>query len=145
MPILLNPNQKYPICLETDKDLPENERPIFFAKAQSCLGQNEIGELVDRWSDDGSDLTRQQLFDEAIELLSNVIVGWKNMRDPATGEPIPFDQDSIREWLTYLEVRELIRKVMFNSHVDFEAKKNLESPPLSGEENSVPLVVTTSV
>lgn len=145
MPKCLHPGQRYPIVLDCDQDLPKGSQPTFYAKAQSMIGQERIGELVDRWSGkDESELTRQQLFSEGVELLSDIVIDWKNMNDPDTGEPIPFAPESIMKWLTYLEVRELIRKVMFNSHIDPDTKKNLESPPSSGEENCAPIVDTAS-
>jgi len=145
MPKCLQPGQRYPIVLDCDSELPKESQPTFYAAAQSMIGQEKIGDLIDRWSDEKTDLTRQEFFNEAVELLDEIIIDWAHMNDPDTAEKIPFSTNSIRQWLTYLEVRELIRKVMYNTHIDPETKKNLESAPSSGEANSVPVVVTTTV
>ena len=119
MPIALEPGQQYPIVLDVDKDKPENVRPVFFAKSQSMRGQQAIGTVLDLWSDN-DDLTITQLFDSTCRVLSDVIVGWKNMSG------IEFTPEAIRDVLTYGEAREVLRKVMYNQHITPDEKKSTE-------------------
>jgi hypothetical protein len=82
-------------------------------------GQQKIGEVLDLWTDN-PDLTLKQLFDETIQALSGVVVGWANMGDRV------FSDGEMIEVLTYAEARELLRKVMYNQHITAEEKKSTE-------------------
>lgn len=119
MPLFLEPDQKYPIVLDSDADKPEESRPTFFAKSQSMRGQQKVGDVLDLWTNN-PDLTVAELFDATIVVLADVVVGWKNM-----GE-IEFSAEALRDVLTYQEARELLRKVMYNQHLTTDEKKSLE-------------------
>ena len=119
MPICLEPGQKYPVVLDSDADKPKETQPTFFAKSQSMRGQQKIGEVLDLWTDN-PDLTLKQLFDETIQALSGVVVGWANMGDRV------FSDGEMIEVLTYAEARELLRKVMYNQHITAEEEKSTE-------------------
>lgn len=113
MPIFLEPNQKYPVVLDADKG--KTPTPTFYARSQSMRGQQRIAECLDRLQDES--VTAAELFDETIAVLGQVLVGWSNMgRD--------FDAGTLGELLTYNEARELLRKVMYNQHLDSEEKKS---------------------
>lgn len=141
MPVLLDPNQQYPIVL--DGDTGKDPQPVFFAKAQSMRSQRRIADLVDKWSQPDESTTVASLFTESVTLLGEVLVGWENIVDPDTSKNIPYTTEAIEDWLTYLEVRELINKVMYNSHLDNESKKNLESQHSSEPESCVETVEVT--
>jgi hypothetical protein len=122
MPISLEPGQKYPVVLDCDQDKPEATRPTFYAKSQSMRGQQRIGEVLDLWTS-SDDLTIAELFAQTVDVLSGVLVGWKNMND------IEFSKENLAEVLTYSEARELLRKVMYNQHITSDEKKSSESLP----------------
>lgn len=122
MPIALEPGQKYPIVLDSDKDKPKESQPTFFAKSQSMRGQQRIGEVLDMWTQ-VENLTLPDLFNATIDVLGGVVVGWSHMSG------IEFSVDALRDVLTYSEARELLRKVMYNQHITAEEKKSLESQP----------------
>lgn len=119
MPIALEPGQKYPIVLDSDKDKPKESQPTFFAKSQSMRGQQKIGEVLDMWTQQ-ENLTIPELFNATIDVLGGVVVGWSNMSG------IEFSVDALRDVLTYSEARELLRKVMYNQHITTDEKKSSE-------------------
>lgn len=118
MPLFLEPNVTFPIWLDADEAKPMESRPVFMAKAQSMRGQQKVGETLDRWTS-APDIELAALFDETVETLANVVVGWKNMGDTQ------YSKEALHE-LSYMEARELLRKVMFNQHLQPEEKKSSE-------------------
>ena len=127
MPIYLEPGQRYPVVLDSDANKPEGERPTFYAKSQSMRGQQRIAEVLDRLTDEPG-VSVEQLFDDAVQTLSGILVGWERMVSPETGEPIPYSPEALADVLTYTEARELMGKVMFNQHLRPDEKKDSESP-----------------
>lgn len=118
MPLFLEPGQKYPIVLDSDADKPKETQPRFFAKSQCMRSQQRIGEVLDLWHEEG--VTIATLFDQTIDVLDGVVIGWENMGD------LEFSADAMRDVLTYNEVRELLRKVMWNQHMTADEKKSSE-------------------
>lgn len=119
MPLFLEPDQKYPIVLDSDADKPKESQPTFYARSQSMRGQQKIGQVLDLWTDN-VDLTVEALFDATVKVLEDVVIGWRNMGDKQIGK------DSLRDFLTYQEARELLRKVMYNQHITTDEKKSTE-------------------
>jgi len=117
MPIFLEPDQRFPVVLEVDKDKPQESRPIFFAKSQSMRGQKRISDVLDRLTKD-DDVTTDELFADVVETLGTVLTGWKNMNG------IEYSKDALYDVLSYGEARELLRKVAYNQHVADEEKKS---------------------
>ena len=75
MPIFLEPDQRFPVVLTSDKDKPEGTRPTFFARSQSMRGQQRIADALD--SLHGENITTQGLFSAVCDVLHNVIVTGK--------------------------------------------------------------------
>lgn len=115
MPVFLEPDQKFPIVLASDKDKPADSRPTFFAKSQSMRGQRRIAVVLDRLTED-KEVTTDQLFDDAVEALATVLTGWQNMGQP-------YSKEALEDVLSYSEARELLRLVSYNQHVTLEEKK----------------------
>lgn len=113
MPIFLEPGQRYPIVLESDKG--KIPTPTFYAKSQSMRGQLAISEVLDQLTSDDS-VTTEKLFDATKEKLGEVIFDWSNMIDPETKKEIPFSKNLFLDVLTYSEARELLRKIAYNMH-----------------------------
>lgn len=119
MPVFLEPNQTFEICLDSDMNLPEESRPTFIARSQSMRNQLKILEVVDRlFVDEKIELAG--LFQETVDMLAVAIVGWKNMGG------IDYTPEMFSDVLTYREARELLRKVAFNQQVTPEQKKSSE-------------------
>jgi hypothetical protein len=117
MPVFLEPDQKFPIVLERDKDKPAESRPTFFAKSQSMRGQRRVADTIDRLTE--KDISNKELFDDIVETLGMVLVGWQHMGRP-------YAKEAIEDVVDYFEARELLRLVMFNQHVTAEEKKSSE-------------------
>jgi hypothetical protein len=122
VPLFLEPGQKYPIVLDSDADKPKESQPTFFAKSQSMRGQQRVGDVLNLYHDN-PDITQKELFDQTIEVLGGVVVGWKNMNG------IEFSSEALRDVLTFNEARELLRGVLFNQHITPDEKKSTESQP----------------
>lgn len=119
MPLVLEPGQEIEVWLDIDDDKPEDVRPVFIAKAQSVRGQRRIDHLVSAWSKPeyfGEDIDK--LYDEAIDLLCDLLVGWRNMGQ------WQFNRESIEDVLSYSEIRELIRKIQAGNTIRKDQKKS---------------------
>ncbi len=114
MPRFLEPNQKFPIVLDSDKDKPIDLRPTFFAKSLSMREQNKLGAQLDEAF---AHKTTVAIFDATCELLKEHLVGWQNMGSYEFG-------CDVQEFLGHDEAREILRKVLANQHVTPEEKKS---------------------
>ena len=116
MPISLEPDKRFAVVLDSDKDKPKESRPVFWAKSQTMRGHESVLESVERMYD--PEATVAEVFEAVCQKLSEVIVGWENM-----GQFV-FGQHDFRDVLTHLEALELLRKVGRNSHLEPEEKKS---------------------
>ena len=119
MPIFLEPNIGFDVVLDADMGKPVDTRPTFVAKSQSMRGQQRILRMLDRLNTDTS-VTSDQLFDDIVDVLGDVLCGWRNMSG------IEFAKDRIADVLSYTEARELCRKVAYNQRIDDLEKKSSE-------------------
>jgi hypothetical protein len=117
MPIALEPNQSFPVVLDSDKDKPAETRPTFLAKSQSMRGQRKIGAVLDYMHKEG--VKTDDLFDKSIDVLADVLSGWENMGRN-------YCKEALEDVLDYAEARELLSKVSANQHVTKEEKKSSE-------------------
>jgi hypothetical protein len=117
VPLFLEPNKKLGIWLESDKDKPVEERPIFFVRSLSMRQQEEISDAIEEAMkpDDTKDI-----FNANCDLLSKHITGWQNMGDFNHGE------HHLKDFLSFLEARELLRSIMRNQYLQLDEKKSLE-------------------
>jgi hypothetical protein len=122
MPIALEPGQQYPIVLDSDAVKPKESQPTFFAKSQPMRGQLKVGQVLDLYTD-SPDITIEDLFSKTIDVLSEVLTGWKNMSG------VDYSKETLADVLNYTEARELLRKVMHNQYLNHEEKKSLEQQP----------------
>ncbi len=122
MPIALEAGQQYPIVLDSDAAKPKESQPIFFAKSQPMRGQLKVGQVLDLYTD-SPDITIEDLFSKTIDVLADVLCGWKNMSG------IDYSKEALADVLNYTEARELLRKVMHNQYLSHEEKKSLEQQP----------------
>lgn len=112
MPIFLEPDQRFPIVLDSDEGKPIETRPTFFAKSLNMRGQLRLSAEMD---DALSKLTAAEIFESTCKLISEYVVGWKNMGS------FEFGCD-VKEFLSHSEAREVLRKVLANQHVPLEEK-----------------------
>jgi hypothetical protein len=114
MPLFLEPDQRFPIVLDSDKDKPIESRPTFFAKSQSMRSQLALSTAMDEAL---SHKTTQEIFDATCCLIADNITGWANMGAYTHG-------NDIKEFLSHGEARELLGKILSNQHVNPEEKKS---------------------
>lgn len=80
--------------------------------------QRKLLTMLNRLTDkDNGYESHDEAFNDAVETLSEVIVGWKNF-------PVQYAKEAFEDVLSYTEARELIRKVANNQHVNYEEKKS---------------------
>lgn len=117
MPLCLEPNQRFPIVLDSDADKPLDTRPTFFVVSLSMREQIKLSAGMDAALNHD---TTEAIFDATCKLLENYIVGWSNMG------PHDYSEATVTDFLTHSEARELLRKILGNSHVSLEEKKSCE-------------------
>jgi hypothetical protein len=122
MPIALEAGQQYPIVLDSDAAKSKETQPTFLAKSQPMRGQLKVGQVLDLYTD-SPDITIEDLFAKTIDVLAEVLCGWKNMNG------IAYSKESLSDVLSYVEARELLRKVMHNQYLSHEEKKSLGQQP----------------
>ncbi len=120
MPRSLHKNATFKVELENDKEIPQESRPWFEFRYLSAAKMIELvakAEQIDV-SEKGSEGLRI-LF----EVINSGLVGWGNMVDPQTDDPIPFEPERLGQLLTLNEAFELHEK-MKNQGVDQDTLKN---------------------
>ena len=122
----LEPGEKFPIVLDWDKDKPEAERPTIYTLALSMRRQERLGQLLDGLNECTSS---SQLFEQIEQGLSEVIAGWRNFRDGATGAEIPYSREAIKDVFTTAEAYEVFRIVLAGGNVSKEEEKNSALQP----------------
>lgn len=122
MPIALEPGQQFPIVLDSDAEKPKESQPTFFAKSQAMRGQLKVANVLDLYTEN-PDITAEELFSKTVDVLADVLIGWKNMCG------IEYSKDALADVLNYSEARELLRKVMHNQYLSHDEKKSSEQQP----------------
>ena len=120
MPAFSEPNRKYRIILDCDKDREPAVQTVFFAKSVTFKTHRRVAELVDRTNTENLD----DYFNDTVEALRLVLVGWKNFKHPHTNEDIPFDLDNVEEYLTATEAYQIVSKSLYNDELEADEKKS---------------------
>ena len=121
----LEPGERFPIVLDWDMDKPEDQRPTIFTVALSMRRQERLGDLLDNAPKGNS----KDFFVALEEGLSEVITGWRNFRNPQTGEEIPYSREALMDVFTTAEAYEVFRKVLGGGYVSKADEKNSASQP----------------
>ena len=106
MPILLEPDQRYIVVLDCDKD--KEVKPCFHVRAVSAREAFQTNETI-------RNCTKNE---DVFELLPRFVVGWENMGG------MDFAADSLQDVLTIPESWELLRAIVGNNHVGELEKKS---------------------
>lgn len=129
MPRPLEPNQRFPVVLEFDKDKPAETRPTFWFRS---LSAREWRKLLREGQANESKL------DAALCVLQAALVGWDHMvRD---GEPVPFNAAELDTIIDTDEVAELFGAFQLT----LEDKKKSASQHLSKPASSAPDAATVN-
>ena len=115
MPLSLEPNQRFPVVLDSDLDKPAGERPTFYVVSLSMREQTKLSAGMDAAM---SHSKTEDIFDATCTLLDEYLVGWSNMGKHT------YPESCVKDFLTHGEGRELLRKILGNSNVQPEEKKS---------------------
>lgn len=115
MPLFLEPNQRFPIVLDSDLGKPIESRPTFYARSLSMRAQNDLSSAIDGIFEHAKSTT--DICDRTVEVINRYVCGWSNMGDFAYG-------CDVREFLSQQEALQLLRKIMGNQHVQLPEKKS---------------------
>lgn len=118
MTVFVEPNESFPVVLKRYEHLPKENQPTFFALSRTMRQQRKLLTMLDRLTDDENGYkTHDEAFTDAVQTLSEVVVGWKNFS-------VEFSKEAFEDVLSYTEARELIRSIANNQHVKYEEKKS---------------------
>lgn len=130
MPRSLDPNSRLTMVLACDLD--KVPQPRIFARCLTLNQQRRLMAAMQRMQA-GSDA--EDKLTAAIDAAEVCLVGWENMTDPDTGNPIEFCRDAIGDVLTIEELTEVFNAVTSASNPSAVDKKKSESPHSSAAEN----------
>lgn len=128
MPLALNPNRKFAVVLESDKELPEKERPTFLFRYVTVFQWQDLADSINKIQPES--MSEIQYADQVLNLLFGSLIGWENITDPETKKPIPFSRKNAKRILTFGEINELMNK-MANQNMEIEDIKKSASPSAS--------------
>jgi hypothetical protein len=95
-----DPSQRLVLVLDSDKDLPPEQQPKFFARV-----------LRVRQAEQLQDLRNQQTSNpitKAVELVMMFLAGWENVSHPDTGESLEFSAENLKEVLTLDQLTQVV-------------------------------------
>lgn len=131
MPRSLDPSSRLVMVLACDVDKPRETQPRIFARTLTLNQQRKLMAAMERMRN-----TAEGKIDAALDAAEVCLSGWENMTDPATGQAIPFNRESIGDVLSIDELAEVFSAVLSAGGTSASDKKKSESPPSSGAVNS---------
>jgi len=131
MPKAMDPNARYRVVLKSDEN--KAPAPTFIYPFLVGRQQTRMMEIYNAINDGNDPVVNVQ---KTFEMASMFLVGWDNITDPATGEPIPFDPAKLADICSVLEAMELAQRVLFGQTLDTHDKKKLDLPSESGTADS---------
>ena len=143
MPIAFEPQENRMCWLLSDADKPKESRPMFTCAAPTRRIMAKY--WATREEMDKLAANDEEVFHaKCIEAILLGVTGWVNFKHPGTGEPIPFNAESLLEWLTDDERAELLRRWPVAFQITEEERKKSLSPSPSGAASSVPIANTAN-
>jgi len=122
MPIATDPEATFKIVLEGDKK--KDPEPGFIYRhltgrqwGRVCEANNTLEKCE----------TDSEIIDKVYGACRIGLVGWENIIDPATNEPMPFEPDKLEDVLAITEATELMVKLRASGILGAECKKKLDS------------------
>lgn len=125
MPRSLDPSSRLTLVLACDVDKPREQQPRFYAR---CLTLNQQRQLLTTVEAMQAATSPTAKMDAALDAAALCIVGWENMTDPATGQPLTFSREAIGDVLSMQELAEVFDAVTTASTTTADDKKKSESP-----------------
>ena len=112
MPLAISKDDTFKLFLDTDKDIPESERPTFIFRYLTGREQRKLGEKIDDFKPSFKNV---ETIDYLFKILKEYLVGWENL---------PFDKDKVEDILRWQEAQELVYST-FSYSPQLEILKNL--------------------
>lgn len=124
MPLALDPEQTILISLQLDQDKPAETRPAFRVRFLSARERRQVLEKINAALAADHDDAAEQLIVDAIRI---GLVGWENLLD-RSNHAVPYDSTMLPEFLTDLELWELVGTMLRQTRLTEADLKNLGSP-----------------
>ena len=122
---LLDPDNRFPIVLDDKCEQPQANRPTFHGRVLSCRAW---AAAYDAWlATYAPELSNVDMIDQRLALAPQLICGWQNVVDPATGAARAFDPSVLADILTIEEFNELLTKALRQNRVSEDEVKNSDS------------------
>jgi len=147
VPIGTRPNKNWEYILESDKDLPKDEQPVFICRYISLGGSEDgLNLIVSMTSLDDDNLNAMpELIKQISGIISDNLVGWRNMNGLEFPDTKAQVKSIVRDMLSLEEAIELAGAIS-KQGFDSEDKKKSESPsPLDTEPSAKTAEDETSV
>lgn len=141
MPRCLDPQNWFPVWLDSDADKPESERPTFLFRYLNSREELRMTEVAEKLYDVSSASEKSDIL---FDCLGIGVCGWLNMRGP-DGESIPYMPERMRDLLSNREAMELLDKMMRGMVPNGETQKKSESPSPSDSGNFAKPAAAVSV
>jgi len=119
MPLALEPNETFPIALDSDSGKPPESQPVFLCRYLSMRDARRARRDYDSLFDQLATKTVDELYDQTLDQLCEYIIGWKNMPTDCA-----FGREGLEAVLTEREAWQLLRKVQENQATNVEEKKS---------------------
>jgi len=122
MPLVLEPNKRNRIVLESDKSKPFLKQPYFIFRVLNCREAKKMVKIADSVYED--EVTGEGAIDKLIEAINISLIGWGNMIDPESGKEIIYDPkiNSLDLLITMPEAQELMTKIQSQGIEESEIK-----------------------
>jgi hypothetical protein len=129
VPKALDPEATFDVVLKSDRDKPEAERPTFVYRHLNGREWRNLATLNDQFvASPGGNKSLDCIY----EAVSIGLVGWRNMIDPKTGEPIAFSVENIDLVLDPFEADEITAQILSAGMPSPGEGNGSESPSSSG-------------
>ena len=133
MPLATNPNALFEVVLESDKELPEDKKPVFIYRFLTGLQQIELAQLIDTLE---IQTQGENAINQVYKAATIGLIAWKNVFNES-GAPITFDTNKLKEIMGFKEALELAKKVFGQQYISDSDKKK---SPSSSDSNTDKLV-----
>ncbi len=123
MPLSSDSSRVCWVSLAIDRELPEESRPAFAARFLTIAQRDQLLEDIAA----GGNRSRKEENRSLAELLGRAFAGWRNLRDPESGEVIEFAGDflALNRVLVPEERGELLGLALYGTR--FRARKKASS------------------
>lgn len=123
MSLAADPNQTFEYSLVEDMKLPQEQRPVFLIKFLTTRQWRQLVEFREKIKNITSG---EEMNMAVIEQVKPYIRGWRNVKNPDSGEAVSFSPDKIEDVLSIENMYELISAENNRQFLTAEDKKKLD-------------------